>query len=108
MCGILAEGRGFFGVPDGIRPFHGGHPRVSLEVAGCSEAGDVPLEVELVAAGLALGAVYEQSINLHLVSFKERRLRPRSVFNNMLRKIERGRSRRSIKIRIGRTLIRPE
>jgi hypothetical protein len=32
---------------------------VSLEVAGCGEAGDVPLEVELVPAGLALGAVYE-------------------------------------------------
>ncbi len=59
MRGILSEGRRQFGVPNGVRSFYGGHPRVSLEVAGCGEAGDVPLEVVLVPAGLALGAVYE-------------------------------------------------
>ena len=70
MGGFLGEGRGHFGVPNGVRPFYGVHPRVSPEVASCSEAGDVPLEVVLVPAGLALGAVYEQSINLPIVSFK--------------------------------------
>ncbi len=59
MCEIVAEGRRHFGVPDGVRPFNGGHPRVSLEVAGCGEVGEFPLEVVLVPAGLALGAVYE-------------------------------------------------
>ena len=51
MGGVFAEGRRHFGVPDGVRSFYGGHPRVSLEVAGCGEAGDAPLEVVLVAAG---------------------------------------------------------
>jgi hypothetical protein len=32
---------------------------VILEVAGCGEAGEVSLEVVLVPAGLALGALYE-------------------------------------------------
>ena len=65
MFGILAEVRRHFGVPDGVRPFHGGHPRVSFEVAGCGEAGDVPLEIKFVPAGLALGAIYEESVDLH-------------------------------------------
>ncbi len=59
MGGTLTEGRGLFGVPNGVHSFHGGHPRMSLEVAGCGEAGEVPLEVVLVPAGLALGAIYE-------------------------------------------------
>jgi hypothetical protein len=70
MSGILSEGRGHFGVPDWVVPLDGGHPRVILEVASCSEAGDVPFEVVLVPAGLALGAVYEESIDLHRLSFK--------------------------------------
>ena len=70
MCGILCEGRGHFGVADGVHPFHGDHPRVILEVASCGEAGEVPIEVELVPAGLALGAIYEESIDLHGSSFK--------------------------------------
>ena len=59
MFGILAKGRRHFGIPDGVRPLYGVHPRVPLEVAGCGKAGEVPLEAVLVPAGLALGAVYE-------------------------------------------------
>ena len=58
MSGIRFEGRGHFRVADGVRLFHGGHPRDILEVAGCGEAGEVSFEVELMPAGLALGAVY--------------------------------------------------
>ena len=65
MCGILSEGRGHFGVADGVRPFYGGHLRVILEVAGCGEAGEVQLVVVLMAAGLALRAIYEESIDLN-------------------------------------------
>ena len=56
---------GHFRVADGVRPFHGGHPRGILEVSGCGEAREVPLEVVLMPAGLVLGAVYEESIDLH-------------------------------------------
>ncbi len=70
MSGSLFEGRGHFGVPDGVRPFHDGHPRVPLEVPGCGEAGDVPFEVVLVPAGLALVAIYEEFVDLHRLSFK--------------------------------------
>ena len=59
ICGILFGGRRHFGVADGVRPFHGDHPRVLLEVSGCGEAGEVPLEVVLIAAGLALDAIYK-------------------------------------------------
>ena len=38
---VLAEGRGHNEVLDGVRLFHGGHPSVPIEVAGCGEAGDV-------------------------------------------------------------------
>ncbi len=54
MCGILAEGPGHFGEPYWVRPFDGGHPGVSLEIADSSEAGEVPLEVVFVPAELAL------------------------------------------------------
>ncbi len=54
MGGFIAKGRGHFGVANRVRLFHGGHPRVPLEVAGCGEAEDVPLEVVLVPAGLEL------------------------------------------------------
>jgi hypothetical protein len=56
---FLKEGRRHFGVADGVRPFHAGHPRVILEVAGCGETGEVPLEVMLMPVGLAFEVVYE-------------------------------------------------
>ena len=59
MCGILSEGRGCLGVADGVRLFDGGHPRVSFEVAGYGESGEVPLEVILMSARLALGTIYK-------------------------------------------------
>jgi hypothetical protein len=65
MRGILAEGRGYCGIPVGVHPFHGDHPGVPLEVAGCGEVGEVPLEIILMPAGLALDAINKKSINIH-------------------------------------------
>ena len=53
------QNRGHIGVADVVCPFHGGHPRVILGVTGRGEAGEVPLKVVLVTAGLALGAIYK-------------------------------------------------
>ncbi len=50
----LFEGRGHFGVIDGVRPLNGGHLCVPLEVMGRGEAGDVPFEVIIMAARLTI------------------------------------------------------
>jgi len=67
---MLAKDREHFEVPDGLRLLHGCHPCVSIEAAGCGEAGEVPLEVVLMPAGLAFGVVYRKSLSLHASFFK--------------------------------------
>ena len=52
-------------VLDGVVPLDGGHPRVSIEVPRRGEAGDAQLEVVLVPAGSALGAVNKEPIDIH-------------------------------------------
>ena len=59
ICGIFSEGRGHLELADGVRPFHAGHPRVILEVAGCREAGEVTLDVVCMPVGVSLGTIYK-------------------------------------------------
>ena len=65
MGRVFGEGEGHLGVLDGVVPLDGGHPGVPLEVAGRGEVGDVQLEVVLMFAGLALGAVNKDPIDFY-------------------------------------------
>jgi hypothetical protein len=78
--GVLGERRGHFGVANGVRPFHGGHPHVVIEVASGGEACEVTFEVVFLSAHFALGAVYKDSVYFH-----RSLLMKRILFNNHVR-----------------------